>query len=134
MGNKLSNTLAVYGTLRIGHGNWSYFLQEVPLLKEKDIVTGFKMVTFGGFPAIIHTGNEEDTVVVDVFDMSQHEDISRSILSMETGAGYDITDVTTESGLEAHVYTYTEAQASSFMDIDIHSGDWTKWVAQGDHY
>jgi gamma-glutamylcyclotransferase (GGCT)/AIG2-like uncharacterized protein YtfP len=127
MDRRMSKYLAVYGTLRKGHGNWQYFLSDVPMVAEKDTVKGYRMVTFGGFPAIVATGNDADTVVVDVFDVEGYDRIAEGIEGMERGAGYDVTEVLTSSGLYAYIYTYTE-EAAKWMDIDIPDGDWTNYV------
>ena len=121
------NLLATYGTLRKGHGNFTYFLDGIDCVIENDIVRGFQMGTFGGFPAIFRTDDPEDTIVVDVFDMTQAADIVfEGIDRMEKGAGYDREVVTTESGREVMIYTMPDTDRE-FFSIDIPSGDWNTY-------
>ena len=125
---------AAYGTLRLGHGNyrWAYGSNNVECVAEATTLTGYKMRTHGGYPAIYETGKEEDTVVVDVFDLdtsklTDPEELMADVDGMEYGAGYEKKEVQLANGMLAWVYTYTQEQAHSHMDQAIESGDWTDY-------
>ena len=125
----MNKLMAAYGTLRIGHGNWSYFLRDTAeVVEENDIIKGFEMRTFGGFPAIFKSDDPDAAVFVDVFDMSMCEESYAGIDSMEHGAGYSDEYVVTEKGHHVHVYIYE--REDSFMNIEIPDGNWNTYTAQ----
>ena len=122
---------AAYGTLRLGHGNyrWAYGSNNVECIAQATTLTGYKMRTHGGFPAIYSTDSDEDTVVVDVFDVATStiddpDDILDTVDSMEIGAGYDKRLVQLDNGMMAYVYTYTREKAHAQMQDDVDSGEW----------
>lgn len=122
---------ATYGTLRLGHGNyrWAYGSNNVECIAQATTLKGYKMRTHGGYPAIYETGNEADSVVVDVFDISTStiedpDDIVDTVDSMEVGAGYDKELVQLDNDMMAYVYTYTRTRALREMQDEIESGDW----------
>jgi len=122
---------ATYGTLRLGHGNyrWAYGSNNVECIAQAVKLRGYKMRTHGGYPAIYETGEQEDAVIVDVFDLSTStvaapEDILSAVDSMEYGAGYTKRLVTLENGEAAWVYVYEPQQAKQSMQDEIESGDW----------
>ena len=125
----MSKLMAAYGTLRIGHGNWSYFLRDkAVVVEEGDIIKGYVMRTFGGFPAIFKSDDPDAAVFVDVFDMSTCTDEYAGIDRMEHGAGYSDEQAVTEKGHHVHVYIYENED--SFMDIDIPDGNWNTFTKQ----
>jgi len=119
-----SNKIAVYGTLRVGMGNWGHFLRDTAtLVQENDGVQGYSMHTHGYIPVIVATGNPNDVVRVDVFDdVSMIDGIDR----MELGAGYDMAQVTTLGGHDVKVYTYSNSRNTR----RIESGDWKVFLAE----
>ena len=126
--------MAAYGTLKVGHGNWHYFLAGVTDVRVGDLLRGYKLRTWqhGGFPAIFKTGDDNDVVVVDVFDLSTSQtippdDLVDDIDSMEFGAGYDKEWVQLESGDWVWVYTMDERNSHG-MDYIIESGDWNEFT------
>lgn len=121
--------LAVYGTLREGQGNCTLFLSGVELVERSSLVQGFRMATFGGFPAIFHSEIEVSAVVVDVFDLNSAvnpEELLSSIDSMEFGVGYEREVVSTVTGREVMIYTMSEDQADFFPEA-IPTGDWNDY-------
>ena len=118
--------LAVYGTLRRGQSNYNYFLKDVPIYTFGEYLGGFRMSTFGGFPAIFRA-SQEKAVVVDIFNLSeQDEELLDRIDSMEFGVGYVREVVETSSGYEVMVYVMPDDQADFFPE-DIPSGDWNDY-------
>ena len=131
--------VAAYGTLKVGHGNWSYFFSGCECLVEGDRLRGYELRTWpnGGYPAIFKTGNEDDEVVVDLFDLSTStshdpDDLLMDVDGMEYGAGYDKELVTLESGEVAWVYTM-DASNDQGMDHVIESGDWNEFTDNRRH-
>lgn len=47
----------VYGTLKKGFGNHSYFLQDAEYIGEAETKPEFTMLHLGGFPGVVHVGN-----------------------------------------------------------------------------
>lgn len=118
--------LAVYGTLRRGQGNYNYFLKDVPMYAHGEYLMGFRMSTFGGFPAIFRS-REEKAVVVDIFNMEGTDpELLDRIDSMEFGVGYKREVVSTSNGFEVMVYVMPDDQADFFPE-DIPSGNWNDY-------
>jgi gamma-glutamylcyclotransferase (GGCT)/AIG2-like uncharacterized protein YtfP len=63
--------VAVYGTLKQGHGNHAHFLNKAPIAGDQ--LGGFKMYSLGGFPACQHTGDNNDRVMVEVYEIDDKE-------------------------------------------------------------
>ena len=74
----------VYGTLKSGHGNSKYFLEndESVCLGKCTIDGNFTMVNLGAFPGVIPTGN--NTIHGEVWEVS--EKVSKRLDRLE---GYD---------------------------------------------
>jgi gamma-glutamylcyclotransferase (GGCT)/AIG2-like uncharacterized protein YtfP len=122
---------ATYGTLRLGHGNyrWAFGSNNIECIAQATTLSGYKMRTHGGFPAIYHTGDTTDKVVVDVFDLTtstvEHPDtILEMVDGMEYGAGYSKRYVELDNGMMAYVYVYSKDRAECSMEHEVESGDW----------
>jgi len=130
-----TNLLAVYGTLRKGQGNYSYFLSDgVECVEEAGKVRGYCLRTFGGFPAAFED-SPDSAIVVDVFDISTYYDpdtLMDSIDGMEFGAGYDKEVVVTETGLEVMMYTMQPSE-KDWMREEIPDGDWYTYIQERDY-
>jgi gamma-glutamylcyclotransferase (GGCT)/AIG2-like uncharacterized protein YtfP len=88
-----------------------------------EYLMGYRMSTFGGFPAIFKAGLD-NVVVVDIFDMeSTDPELLGRIDSMEFGVGYVREVVETSNGFEVMVYVMPEDQADFFPE-DIPTGNW----------
>lgn len=136
---KDSNLVAVYGTLRPGNGNFSRILKpEFDCGVEyvgKTTVEGFRMVSLGGFPAIIPSDNKSDTVVVDVFSIP--EDNRRVKLALDALEGYQDEEnhwynrvlIDTEYG-EAYIYVFDSKELIGlYGDREIvPNGDWNRFI------
>lgn len=121
--------LAVYGTLLTGMGNWRWALRDVPAVKERDTVRGYKLRSHYGYPAAFES-SPSDSIVVDVFelpDTDEGEHRFAAIDSMEFGAGYDRRLVRTTGGRTAWLYVMSPDQASRFPH-DVPNGDWRAWI------
>lgn len=114
----------VYGTLRVGQGNYRHLLKDkkgANYLGESTI-TGYKMVSLGGFPAIYHTGNKDDIIKGDVFEVD--DEVNTNLDRLEGYPNwYDKVEVETEDYGNAFVYTMEEAK----NETPIESGDWCEY-------
>lgn len=102
----MKHLLGVYGTLKQNHGN-NRLLRDSKLLGTTK-VSGFKMYSLGGFPAITKDDGE---ITIEVYEVTS-EEILKSIYRLEGYSGerdnqanwYDTTDVKTEFGLAEIFY------------------------------
>lgn len=134
----------VYGTLRPGHRNFDALLKgRIVGEPAKGTVRGFIMVSLGGFPMAIHTGNESDVIVGNLVNIRPKEfvEVTKSLDRLE---GYptfydklvvnaletmDASDSTTVSKMrEAYIYASPEETQSSYLKLyeKIIGGDWEK--------
>lgn len=64
------NKLFVYGTLKSGHGNWNYYLNNNSKFLGKEVIKGkFTMVSLGGYPGVI-PHNIENEIHGEVYEVS----------------------------------------------------------------
>jgi len=126
-----NNVVGVYGTLRVGHGNWSYFLKDhADLLEQNVVLRGFTMRTFGGYPAIFKSESMDDTVLLDLFDVENTPtDIVEDMDGMEIGAGYYRDSVELDDGRVIDVYIMPDSHKEWFPE-DIPSGDWNVYTEE----
>lgn len=73
MTNSLAR-VAVYGSLRHGHGNWSRLLNRDPIQTIE--IPNFKMFSLGGFPGVLHSPDVKDRVTVEIYEVDD-SDLSR---------------------------------------------------------
>lgn len=114
--------VATYGSLRLGHYNHASFSRDYDIQHiETKTITGWKLFSFGAYPGAIQTGNEEDKMVVDVFNVD--EDCKKSMDGMELGAGYNIIDIG-ENEDTVHIYEHKQAREYGSY---VESGDWSQY-------
>lgn len=63
--------VAVYGTLKQGHGNHAHFINKQPVACDQ--LPGFKMFSLGGFPAVQPSDSPEDQIVVEIYDVTEEQ-------------------------------------------------------------
>jgi gamma-glutamylcyclotransferase (GGCT)/AIG2-like uncharacterized protein YtfP len=115
----------VYGTLRVGQDNYKYLLKDKAGANYlgQSTIRGYKMVSLGGFPAIFNTGNEEDIIIGDVFDVN--EEVNSNLDRLEGYPGwYDKVEVETNDYGKAFVYTMDKVRDSENL---IENGDWVDY-------
>ena len=123
----VNQNVAVYGTLRDGQGN-HHILYGLPY--DNDVVRGYKMYSLGGFPYVVHTGDDEDQVQVEVYKVPDESTAYRldglEGYCPERGYTnfYDRTIVTTEQGRTVNMYFFHEADES---DPVVPLGDWANY-------
>lgn len=125
--------IAVYGTLRLGQGNYKYLLdnKHSKHLGTTTVDNNFTLVDYtggGGFPAVIHHKEGKTPIVVDVFEVTMP--VARSVDSLEgyhekdeIHTFYDRMSVDTEFG-KADIYFMTERALNRPI---IDHGDWVKY-------
>lgn len=105
----MKHLLAVYGTLRQGHGN-NRLLENSNLLGIQK-VPGFKMYSLGGFPAI-NKADDDSSIEIEVYEVTSPNEL-KNIYRLEGYTGnrdadgnwYDTTDVKTEFG-DAEIFYF----------------------------
>jgi gamma-glutamylcyclotransferase (GGCT)/AIG2-like uncharacterized protein YtfP len=117
-----------YGTLRKDQGNYNYFVKPVKgsEFEGTKTLTGYKMFSFGGFPAVYKTNNPDDKILVEAWYVP-NEMSCRSIHMMELGAGYEVEEVELE-GKMYWLYTYDEKYSQG--KLEVKSGDWVNFITE----
>lgn len=115
---------AFYGSLRKGEYNWARLLEKESGVQYlgTEIVEGYKMHSFGAYPAIC-TGTPQDTIVVDIFQIDNPR-VAERIHFMETGAGYDMVHKTIN---DKTCVLYTMEDAGRYSRSVVNGGDWVKF-------
>lgn len=125
----LGRKFAFYGTLRQGEGNYSRLVAraEGATFEGQRTLPGYKMFSFGGFPFVVPSNNQDDTIIVELFDIPD-ELIARSIHQMEIGAGYGVDEITLEDQVY-WLYIYpSERDYGRFPQVT--DGDWVRFAAE----
>jgi len=114
------HTVLVYGSLRKGKHNHSYFLKDAALLGQGK-VKGFSMFSLGAFPFI--TPSEDDAIVAEAYEV---DDAGLSSLDRLEGypSFYNRMEVGMEdSELRGWIYYMDKPKTSSPY---VEGGDWMK--------
>jgi len=119
------HTLFVYGTLLTGLGNWRSFLD--PQEGTPNTLAGYTMYSLGGFPAIVATGNPEDVIRGEVFEINDDQLQRIDLLEGYSGEGewnhYDRIEVKLGNGVTAFTYVYANPERLQTRPTVPH-GDW----------
>lgn len=124
MDQQANNIIAVYGTLRLGEGNYKRLLQDRAEYLSTERIPGFSIVTLGPFPASYENQEDEQGVLVDIFKVDD-----ATFESVDRLEGYP------------HMYDRQQVETSHgptwlyFMeDINtedtIQSGDWKEFIGR----
>lgn len=104
--------VAVYGTLKEGHGNHRLLLSSTLITKGKTDPI-YDMVSMGGFPSII---SGEKSVDVEVYEVTSL--VLDSLDSLEGHPHFykrDITHIVDEDGVDLEAYIYKVVQEDSIL-------------------
>lgn len=117
---------AVYGTLRQGFGNNRILQNESSqYLGTETKKMPFRMVSLGGFPALISSPKKEHTITIEVFRVTSST-VEQRLDNLEGYPGwYDKVQIETQWGT-AYVYTMTEDQYGKAPLVE--SGDWKEFA------
>jgi len=125
----VSDTFFMYGSLRRGMYN-HYILEDKSKFIANAKLTGYKLISFGTFPAIIPS--ENGIVVGELFKITDDETI-KTIDFMEVGHGYKRTFKIIKDvfGHEHEVIFYEKKYPERYQDIEVvESGDWVKFKGE----
>ena len=124
MSNALVGSLvSVYGSLRAGLGN--HRLLSTAVRQDDGIIAdGFRMVSLGGFPALIKQG-EHTPIVVEVYEVENETRASNLDMLEGYPSFYDREVVTLVDGRECWVYFI---RGNSYSDnTPVPNGDWKQF-------
>ena len=110
--------IAVYGTLRRGEGNWSYFLKGRSAYLKTAVISGFRMVTNGAYPYAIEF---EGNITVDLFEID--EDTLERLDYLEGYPSHYNRKLIDVGDDQAWIY-YTENKEFLKRYAEVPSGDW----------
>lgn len=120
----MSNTLvAVYGSLRQGHGN-HVLLEDSEFLTTELSVPEFTMWSLGGYPALLPG---EDKVVIELYNVDSYT-FARLDQLEGYPVHYDRREIPTSRG-EAWVYFQHELTYGGVQIVE--SGDWSEHQGVG---
>lgn len=77
--------VATYGTLRKGGRLSKYYMTEDQYV-ETTTLDGYQLFDLGSYPCAVYTGNKDDVMTVDIWDVSDAQ--FQAMKSMEESAGY----------------------------------------------
>lgn len=120
--------MAPYGTLRVGHGNWSWAFRDAPVVRTDDRVVGYALMSNHGIPAAFEAHVDDIAVVVDVLDITDLpncEEVLKRVDRMEFGCGYFRRKIITESGLAAWMYVMPDEHRGRFP-FEVTNNDWNQ--------
>lgn len=124
--------VAVYGTLRRGEGNHG-LLRDAAFVGQGR-VSGYKMVSNGGFPAVYATDDVDDEIVVEVYEVNESQLLRLHGLEgfrSHDNKWYDLGVVTVVENTDgqsalyhgAFIYRWTMDECDGLRPIP--SGDWS---------
>lgn len=120
----------VYGTLRVGNGNFGSFQrrfgeENMQILRTNVPLKEYKMAGMG-IPFTFYTGDENDVVYGDILRVS--DECCEAIDRMELGAGYYIDTVHPEPEGSYRAYLYKKEDLPYRVKV-IKNGDFNKPVS-----
>lgn len=111
----------VYGSLRKTEFNNS-ILEDSEYLG-RGIVRGYKMFSLGSYPFVAYTGNENDKIIVEGYEVNYR--VGSLIIGMELGSGYHVASVDVEIEFGSVIGGKIFAMEIIHRNCgEIPSGDW----------
>ena len=118
--------VAVYGSLREGHGNWKHLLNRKPT--EVTTMSNFKMYSLGGFPGILPSDDVKDSITVEIYDCDESD--MRRLDSLEgyspDNLEYSMYRRERVEDKDCDVYIWNGRELSE--ERRVSSGDWTRYL------
>ena len=117
---------AFYGSLRSKHYNHDRLVAPATgvVFVDTKTVLGYKLYDTGwGFPFAVKTGNTEDSIVVELFQMPESM-YTDSIKRMEIGAGYREEIIRVKG---ANYTIYVRPEKATYKEAEVPGGDWTAY-------
>jgi gamma-glutamylcyclotransferase (GGCT)/AIG2-like uncharacterized protein YtfP len=109
---------AFYGTLRQGMENHLAFAKALTFLRTMTI-EGYRMYSLGEYPYVIQTGDSNDQIIVDLFQITTIE-AEELIYEMEIDADYIRSSVVID-GNKFGIYLFARKRDG---DAHVSGGDW----------
>ena len=117
---------AFYGSLRQGHYNYKRLVEPAPGMIFEGVKTIYGYIlhdTGYGYPMAVKTESPDNKLVVELYYIPENE-YSRSIHSMEMGAGYYPEEIVINDN-KYTLYAFKQVQGTSRPIVT--SGDWTEY-------
>jgi len=123
--------IAVYGSLRMAHGNHRLFKRyptEDWEYKGTETIQGFNLFSLGGFPGIEKGDNK---LVIELYEVS--DNVLASVRALEgyspkSNENWFYNEIGVETSLgQARIYEYVSGAEGRKI---IKDGDWTKYVKE----
>ena len=115
--------LAVYGTLKRGHGNYNHLLTTSEFLGAEVVKEDMTMISMGGFPGLVETPGVTTDIHIEVFKVNDPE-IAKRVDRLEGYPGwYDKKEINTSFG-KASVYYFKEGQYKVNESNIVKNGNW----------
>lgn len=117
------NKIAVYGSLRKGFGNHSYYLEGNSNYLGTDVLEGWVMYNLGAFPAIAEDkSGENKTIVVEVYEVS--DQVLKALDGLEGYPHfYNRKEVGSHFG-DAWIYFFNFPRENAVV---VECGDWKEY-------
>jgi gamma-glutamylcyclotransferase (GGCT)/AIG2-like uncharacterized protein YtfP len=109
---------AFYGTLRQGMENHLAFAKALTFLRTVT-VEGYRMYSLGEYPYVIQTGDSNDQIIVDLFQITTIE-TEELIYEMEIDADYILSSLVID-GNKFGIYLFARKRDG---DAHVSGGDW----------
>lgn len=116
--------IGVYGSLRQGMRNHD-LLKTSPLIETKTITVPFKMVSFGGYPALIPDENRNHDVVFEIYEVNN--DVYRNVEMLEGYPDFYQKAWQTDGGFEYYFVPDVEKYYASRFEDEEHIIDWVEY-------
>lgn len=116
---------AYYGSLRAGQYNSRAASNPNYVHTNTVTIKGFKLYSKGAYPAAVRSDSKKDTMVVDLFDISDVNSIVQ-IYNMEIGAGYNLEHIKV-NGNNYAIYLFDKGWENN---RPVSSGDWVDYLNQ----
>jgi len=111
---------AFYGSLRKGMSNYRVYRHGLEY-QFTEVLPGYGLHAMQGYPYAVNTNNEKDTIVVEVFRVSDPI-VEKDIHDLELGVGYKYEEVLIR-GTTTGIYLF-EKQGG---EPSVRDGDWVKF-------
>ncbi len=111
--------IAVYGSLRFGHGNWRWLLNCDPV-KTEVVNIPFRMISLGGFPGLIPSVENHD-ITIEIYDVNDRT--YKGIEALEGYPDFYQKAIIPSSEGDLEVYVLLSKRYQRGYD-SVENGDW----------
>lgn len=122
----MSNIVGVYGSLRNGCHN--HVLLEQAKCVSTETIAGFTMHSLGSYPCVFESGNSDDSIVLELYEVTDYE--LSHLDQLEGHPFWYKRELFPTSVGDAWVYVMTDE--SSREEPRVSHGDWLKYFIEGE--